>query len=235
MVFKRRTPRSLSQRIVHGLWPQGGWGRAARYMNHRLRRLPDPPHRIARGVFSGILASFSPLFGLHFGVAAAIAWVLRGNMVAALISTLVGNPITFPFIATASIELGNWILGHGGEMQPLQIFEAFGQAGAELTANFWAIFTGHQIEWVHFHRFLTRVFWPYFLGGLGPGVVAGLVGYFLTLPVVTAYQTLRRKRLTERYERNRAQRLALEARKADLAAAGPSEHADGGDVDGRSA
>lgn len=214
MVFKRRTKRTWLQWVGDGFWPKGGWTRAVQYINHRLRRLPDAPHRIARGIFAGIFISFTPLFGLHFFGAALIAWVMRGNILASLIATFVGNPITFPFIATLSVELGNQILGHGGEMSPLQIAAAFGQAGAELSANVSAIFSSEPARWDRLHRFFERVYWPYMVGGIGPGVVAGLVGYYLSLPIIAAYQKLRKKRLTDRFEKQRAARAEARARAA---------------------
>ncbi|QYK41493.1 MAG: DUF2062 domain-containing protein [Paracoccaceae bacterium] len=215
MVFKRRTKRSWLQWLSEGFWPKSGWGRALIYIQHRLRRLPDAPHRIARGIFAGVFISFTPLFGLHFFFAAGIAWLMRGNIIAALIATVVGNPITFPFIAALSVELGNWILGHGGEMTPLQIAAAFGQAGAELSANFWALFDADTpARWERLHRFFHRVYWPYMIGGLIPGIIAGLVGYYLSLPVIGAYQKLRKKRLADRFEKQRAARAEARARAA---------------------
>lgn len=214
MVFKRRTKRTWLQWVGDGFWPRGGWTRAAQYMNYRLRRLPDAPHRIARGVFAGVLISFTPLFGFHLLGAAGLALLMRGNVLAALIATFVGNPITFPFIAALSVELGNQILGHGGEMSPMQIAAAFGQAGAELSANVTALFTAEPTRWDSLHRFFARVYWPYLVGGLGPGIVAALAGYYLSLPIIVAYQKLRKKRLTERFEKQRAARAEARARAA---------------------
>jgi hypothetical protein len=94
---------------------------------------------------------------------------MRGNILAALIATFVGNPITFPFIAAGSVELGNWMLGHGGEMSPMQIAEAFGNASAELWANLRAIFTDDIAHWDSFKRFLYRVYLPYHAGRFRAG------------------------------------------------------------------
>ena len=87
MVFKRRTPRTYLQMLAEAFWPRGGWTRAFHYVKHRIRRLPDNPHRIARGVGAGVFVSFTPLFGLHFISAVASAWIVRGNMLAALLGT----------------------------------------------------------------------------------------------------------------------------------------------------
>ena len=43
-------------------------------------------------------------------IAPLVAWAIRGNIVAALLGTFVGNPLTFPFIAVLSVSLGRWML-----------------------------------------------------------------------------------------------------------------------------
>ena len=40
--------------------------------------------------------------------------------------------------------------------------------------------------------------WPYFVGGLLPGLVAAVASYYVTLPLIAAYQAARRKRLADR-------------------------------------
>ncbi len=204
MVFKRRNKRSWLRIFAEALWPKGGWNRAAIYMKHRLRRLPDVPHRIARGIFAGIFVSFSPLFGLHFTAAALLAWIMRGNILAALMATFVGNPITFPFIAAFGVELGNWLLGHPGVMSPLEIFSDFGQAGAEFWYNITSLFTGEVVHWDRLHRFFFRVYLPYLVGGILPGLVGAIAGYYISLPIIIAYQNRRKKKLRDRL----AKRLA---------------------------
>ena len=110
-MFKRRDPKTWLRTFVEFIYPRGGWKRAASYVGHRLRRLPDPPHRIARGIAAGVFVCFTPYFGFHFFLAAGLAWVMQGNVVAALLATFFGNPLTFPIIAAISLELGQWMLG----------------------------------------------------------------------------------------------------------------------------
>lgn len=208
MVFKRRDKRSWLRVIGEALWPRGGWARAAHYMKHRLRRLPDQPHRIARGILAGVFISFSPLFGLHFAAAAFLAWVMRGNIIASLMATFVGNPITFPFIAAFGVEFGNYLLGHPGVMSPLEIFSDFGQAGAEFWRNVTSLFTSDVAHWDRLHQFFFRVYLPYLLGGIIPGLVAGIAAYYLSLPVIIAYQNRRKKKLRDRLAKRIAQREA---------------------------
>jgi uncharacterized protein (DUF2062 family) len=179
------------------VWPRGGWGRAAQYVKHRLRRLPDPPHRIARGIFAGVFTTFTPFYGLHFVVAAAVSWVMRGNILAALLATFFGNPLTYVPIGAISLSTGHWLLGthsgpprmrgedHGG------LVEKFVKAGQDLWDNLLASFTGAEVDWSDLLIFYDQVFFPYMIGGLVPGLIAGTIAYYVSLPLITAYKNRR--------------------------------------------
>lgn len=202
-MFKRRDPRSYGQIASDLIWPRGGWRRALAYVLHRLRRLPDQPHRIARGVAVGVFVSFTPLFGLHFFLAAGVAWLLRGNVLAALLATFVGNPITFPFIAMLCLTAGRWLLGVHGMVSPQMIFGEFTRASGELYHNVLASFTDRTAHWDRLAEFYDRVFLPYALGGLIWGLIAAVAAHYLTLPVIRAYHARRAKKMAERIARMR--------------------------------
>lgn len=205
MVFKRRDPRSYFRTLVEAFWPRGGWTRAFHYVKHRIRRLPDNPHRIARGVGAGVFVSFTPLFGLHFISAALTAKIVRGNILAALLGTFFGNPITFPIIAFSSMKLGKWMLGTPfDESQHQTLARRFMGAAEDLKHNFFAIFTPEQAHWDNLSYFYRDIFLPYLIGGLVPGVVAAVIAYYLSEPVIAAYQKHRRKKLKERFEKLKA-------------------------------
>lgn len=205
MVFKRRQKRPFAVALWETLWPRGGWKRAFSYIFHRLNRLPDQPHRIARGIFAGVFISFTPLFGLHLIGAAALARLMRGNMIAALFGTLIGNPLTFPFIALTSIKLGHWMLGTRFDPAHAQgLGVTFGHAFDDLRHNLMAIFSHAPTQWHGMAGFYHEIFLPYLVGGLVPGIAAGLAGYSIALPIVTAYQVARRARLKERLAKLRA-------------------------------
>ena len=106
MVFKRRDRRAIWQIVLDFFYPRGGWTRAFEYIKPRVRRLPETPQKISRGIWAGVFICFTPLFGLHFVFAAIIARLMRGNIFAALMATFFGNPLTFPPIGYLSIKIG---------------------------------------------------------------------------------------------------------------------------------
>lgn len=227
MVFKRRTRRSFRQWIGESIWPRGGWGRAASYVWHRLRRLPDPPHRIARGVAVGVFVSFTPFYGFHFILAILLTYILRGNVFASLLATFFGNPLTFPIIATVSVELGSWMLGLPGDMPLYRIVGAFSRASLELWANTKAIFTPAETHWDRLGVLFGDVFLPYLVGGIVPGIIAGTICYMITHRVISAYQKGRIARLRKRVEKRRAAEAA-QALKAARAVPAPGKTKDAG-------
>lgn len=111
MLFRRKSPLNWWQKLRHLLWPKSGWLRAAKYVWHRLARLQDSPHGIAAGVASGVAISFTPFVGFHLIGAMGVALATRGNVIAAWIGTLIGNPWTFPLIWVIIHRLGTWMLG----------------------------------------------------------------------------------------------------------------------------
>lgn len=213
MVFKRRDPKGWLSWVREMFYPTGGFRRATRYVIHRMRRLPDRPHRIARGVFAGSLIGFLPLPGLQFLGAWLLARAMRGNVLAALLGTFNSNPITTPFFAVGAISLGHWMLGIDTPLNAEAIGDAFAGAGAELWHNFLALFGPERMHWGGLSQFWSDVYVPYFIGALGPGVLLSLIFYQLTIPLVEAYQKARIAKFKEHSEKRMVLREKLAALK----------------------
>lgn len=211
MVFKRREPLGWWAWLVEMVYPRGGFVRATRYVMHRMSRLPDDPHRVARGVFAGSLVGFLPLPGLQFLAAWGAALLARGNILAALLGTFNTNPITTPFIAVGSISLGHWLLGVESDLSARAIGRAFARAGEELWHNFKAIFNDDVMQWGGLLRFWNEVYLPYFIGALIIGVILSAVFYYATIPIVRAYQHARAAKAEERSEKRGRLRAAMAA------------------------
>lgn len=193
MVFKRRDRRPVWEVVVRALYPRGGWGRAFKYIKYRLRRLPDTPEKIARGIGTGVFVTFTPFYGLHFILAAILAKLMRGNIVAALLGTLFGNPLTYVPIGIVSLGTGHFLLGTRAKPMRTPLMEAFAGAGRDLWHNVTTFFTSEQADWQRLRIFYDEVFFPYLIGGIIPGIIAGTIMYYLTVPLIGAYQSHRRK------------------------------------------
>jgi uncharacterized protein (DUF2062 family) len=206
VVFKRRDSRSVLRVVGDALWPRGGWLRAFHYVRHRMNRLPGTPEEIARGVFAGAFTVFTPFFGLHFVIAALLARVMRGSILAALLATFIGNPLTYAPIAIISLQTGHWMQGTRmrGEVDD-SVFSKFGAAAGDLWHNVMAIFTPEQANWAELHRFYDDVFFPWMVGSIIPGIICGAVCYYLSVPVIRAYQKRRTLRLRKKMEKLREQ------------------------------
>ncbi|CUH82883.1 DUF2062 domain-containing protein [Thalassovita mediterranea] len=194
MVFKRRDRRPIWRIVFEFFWPRGGWGRAARYVKHRLHRLPGSPEKIARGIFAGVFTTFSPFYGLHFVVAALLATLMRGNVLAALLATFFGNPLTYVPIVMTSMRTGYWLLGMDGDPEDgaATIGEQFFDAGNAIWHNLKAPFTGAPTDWTDLSVFYDQVFYPFMIGGIAPGIIAGAISYFISVPLIRAYQNRRK-------------------------------------------
>ena len=117
-MFRRRSKQPIIFVLRSLFWPGIGLARAYKYIWYRVNRLPAGPHSIASGLATGCAMSFTPLIGVHFFVAAGLAWIIRGNVVASAFGTIVGNPWTFPVIWILTYELGSIILGLGSFSTP---------------------------------------------------------------------------------------------------------------------
>ena len=206
MVFRRRDRRPLLRVLLELLWPRGGWGRAAQYVRHRVRRLPDTPEKISRGIWAGVFTTFTPFYGLHFLVAGLIAVIMRGNVLASLMATFFGNPLTYIPIAYASLTTGHWLLGTRLDRsllaqrstQHCDIGCQFSYAFQDLWHNLKAMFTENRMDWHGLASFASEVFYPYLIGGVLPGIIVATISYYLSVPVIRAYQNRRRKRLRDK-------------------------------------
>lgn len=205
MVFRRRERPSAGERLREAVAPRKGWWRGLDYISKRMRRLPDSPHRIALGFACGAFASFTPFFGLHFALAAAFAWVVRANILAALFGTVVGNPLTFPFISVTALYLGRRMMARstdGGNVEA--ITHAFTEALSAIwgTAKSWF---GHGPSMLDgLLDFANQVFLPYLVGGILPGLIVAAICYWIIGPIVAAYQERRRRKLVAAQARRQA-------------------------------
>lgn len=158
-------------------WPTSSFTRSARYFVKRVLRINASPYAIAMGVAIGAFVSFTPLLGLHFFMAFALAYLLRANYFSAIVGTVVGNPITFPFIWAFTFRVGRVILG-----DPVH-------HNAEPRLDGPSAYTVEAIS--GFFERTWPVVKPMLVGSIPLGLTAAVACYFLTYGTVVGYQKAR--------------------------------------------
>ena len=193
-MFRRRIPLTRLSQIRSFLWPERGFRRLFAYLFQRVVRLPGTSGSIAIGVASGVAASFLPFIGLHFLIAALLALLLRGNVLASVIGTFFGNPWTFLFIWISDYRLGLWLLqqiGHGDQYPALNL-----QQVVEVMTIFMHFLTfSGDVDWQKVSEPFEQVFLPMTIGGTVLAILAWFVAFVLCYCSFEWWRTHRARRL----------------------------------------
>ncbi|TCL70175.1 hypothetical protein EV286_10744 [Rhizobium sp. BK251] len=145
-----------------------------------MLRLAASPYSVAMGVAIGVAISWTPLLGLHVIIAIALAYLSAASVVAAVLGTTIGNPITFPFIWATSWELGHILLGRE---------KALPATGIDLA---------EMLKKLEISQLWKPVLEPMLIGAIPLALITGVVVYTITFYAVREFQTRRRMRLSER-------------------------------------
>jgi uncharacterized protein len=180
MLFRRREAESLLERLRVHLWPRRSWTRSSRYVVYRLRRLSDTPHAVALGFAIGVFTAVTPFLGAHMVMAVLLAWVIGGSVVAALLGTFIGNPLTYPLFWYSTYEVGNLMLRGEIDQKRIDLSGGIFQKSLE---QLWPILK------------------PMTLGSIPVGLALAALSYVVVKPMVDAYKHRRRRELALRSER----------------------------------
>lgn len=127
---------------------------------------------MALGCAVGVLVSFTPYHGFHFLLAALLAWIVGGSILASALGTFAGNPITFPVIWVAAYNVGNAMLGEHGSFSASQLKNGFVGLWSGLSAMSGDMFQSAAL-------LLWPLIKPMTVGGVSLGFVAGAICYWL--------------------------------------------------------
>tara|TARA_B100000035_G_C21011210_1_gene559704 strand:+ start:850 stop:1299 length:450 start_codon:yes stop_codon:yes gene_type:complete len=83
--------------------------RFIKLQKHKIIKIKDFPESVAVGMAWGAAVSFTPLLGFHLIICYLGTWLMRGNLIAATVGTIVGNPWTFPLIFYLDYQIGTTI------------------------------------------------------------------------------------------------------------------------------
>ncbi len=177
MLFRRRHKLTLLANLRGWVWPKSGWRRAGIYVWHRLARLPGTPHSIAAGFACGVAISFTPFLGLHILLGCALAYMVRGNILATVIGTVAGNPWTFPLFYALTGTIGAAILGNDMVAEiPVWDWDAIFMSPAD-----------------YLLKFLPVVF-PLIVGAVPVATAVWFLVYLVFKGLITKYRAGRRAR-----------------------------------------
>ena len=209
MLLKRRNPARFAERLRIALWPRRSWLRSGQYVTKRILRITASPHAVAAGVAAGAFTSFTPFMGLHFLLAALLAWLLRGNLIASALGTFVGNPLTFPLIWAVTYSLGQLLLG--APLPSDDVAPPIGSAMADILSS---LFAG---DWATastaFHAIWDPVLWPMLVGGTLLGLCVAVPLYVIVRRGAVIFRENRRNKLMEKAQAIRERAKALAAPK----------------------
>lgn len=143
-------------------------------------RITASPHAIAVGLAIGVFAAFTPFFGFHFIIAAVLAYLLAGNVGAAVLGTAFANPLTLPFIWGGTYELGRFVISGGGadKMASLNLARA--------------------IQTMRFTEIWTPLIKPMLLGSVILGALFAVLAYGATRIAVAGFRKKQAEKLAER-------------------------------------
>ena len=140
------------------------------YYKLKLARLPASSYAISAGFACGSMVSFTPLLGFHFVLAVVFSYLLRANYIAALIGTIVGNPISFPFIWGLIYKVGVFVVDRSDN---------------NLSPN------------INFEIIIKQtydIFIPMLVGGAVLAIPVWLLTYFITYSFVSSFKKARIKK-----------------------------------------
>lgn len=81
-------------------------------------------------------------------------------------------------------------------------------AGGDLWFNLRAVLTGQKQEWSSLVVFFDEIFFPYLIGGILPGIIVATLCYYLSVPLIRAYQHRRKGMIKAKLESLKAKAAA---------------------------
>lgn len=157
-------------KIRNFVWPEGGWKRYQRYLLLKLNRLKGTPSSIAAGLACGVAVSFTPFVGFHLVLAALTSIIVRGNVLASALGTIIGNPWTFPFIWLTVLYTGRKFLGFGDHPTTQVDFLHF------FDKSFHAMMT---FDFRLFFEEVWPILWPMIVGCIPYYIISWLLTFYL--------------------------------------------------------
>ncbi len=152
------------------------YGQRLKVYMKRTSRNPDSPRKIALSLAFGVFIGSTPLIGAQILLALLLAFVLRMNKIAAVLGTLVNNPLTaFPYWV-ASLYAGNLMLGRDIKSIEAPVSKSL------FDPVLWSDFIIPRAE---------EFFLPVCVGSVVIGLFSSALIYSVALPAITKFREKR--------------------------------------------
>jgi len=171
----------------------GLWRRLQQIVIHNILHLDDTPHRIAWGVFIGVMVAFTPTLGFQIVIYLAVAALLGANKVSGIPLLFISNPFTAVPLYYATWSLGAVVLRPEKEITRATIKNWLGTTGRALRDGG----AGRLLDgdfWADAGQLLASTGAELWIGGLICGLVVGIPSYLLTRWGINAVRHLREGR-----------------------------------------
>ncbi|MBR1545007.1 MAG: DUF2062 domain-containing protein [Alphaproteobacteria bacterium] len=150
----------------------------------RLFRLKGNIHSISLGAAFGISIAITPLFGLQLILTLIFDIIFKANITASMLFTVIGNPLTFPFIWFADYKLGNMVLSNETVDS-----SSFSKIINEIVDAF------EKSDWEVIGNYVTSILYPMFVGGIIISVIVGILTYKFVFKSLTEYKEMKSKKV----------------------------------------
>lgn len=184
MLFKRKKKLSQFEKLKNFLFPPKGIIRGYKYILKRLFRLNGSPHSIALGAAFGIAIAMTPFFGLQLILTFIFDFIFKANITASLISSIIGNPLTFPFIWISGYKLGNFILSNEN-IDNTSFLTSIEQIKEAFQTSNWNLIENSALA----------ILTPMTIGGLLLGFIFGIITYIFTIKAIKKYKLQKQEKL----------------------------------------
>lgn len=147
----------------------------------RFVKIRGNPREIALGFALGIFVGMTPYMGFHMAIAVFLAALFKWNKIAAAMGGWVSNPLTAPFIYSATFYVGDKVL-HAG--------------------NACCIPTELNLDViVQLLKSAPEIFWILTVGGIVVGIPVAVLGYYIALSTILRYRESIREKIAREREK----------------------------------
>ena len=137
--------------------------------SYKIIRIKDFPESVSIGLAWGAAVSVTPILGLHLIICYLGTWIMRGNLIAATVGTIIGNPWTFPIFFYLDYKIG--VFFYFDKMENYEFKLSF------LFENF------------------EELFLPTLLGSIPVAISVWLITYYITKNIIEKRSNARKHKI----------------------------------------